>query len=88
MSRPDDTRPAFAISQDSRVKLPIAFLGTLLAVCAAATAAWISVRADVHTHTQQIASLENEVRTSRELLVRIDENVKALKEAGARRERP
>jgi predicted HicB family RNase H-like nuclease len=42
----------------------------------------------VHTHTQQIAGLETEVRNSRELLVRIDEHVKALKEAGARRERP
>jgi predicted HicB family RNase H-like nuclease len=85
MSRPDDTRPAFAVSPDSRVKLPLAFLGTMLAACAAATAAWISVRADVYTHTQQIAGLETEVRNSRELLVRIDENVKALKEVAARR---
>lgn len=85
MSRPDDTRPAFALSPDSRVKLPIALLGTLFAACAAASAAWISVRADVHTHTQQIAALETEVRNSRELLVRIDENVKALKEAVHRR---
>lgn len=81
MSRHDETRPGFNLSQDTRVKLPLALLSSMFFACAAATAAWISVRSDVHTHTQKIDTLENEVRTSRELLVRIDENVKALKEA-------
>lgn len=81
MSRHDETRPGFNLSQDTRVKLPLALLGSMFFACAAATAAWIGVRSDVQVHTQKIDTLENEVRTSRELLVRIDENVKALKEA-------
>lgn len=85
MSRPDDTRAPFAISQDSRVKLPLALLTSLFAACAVATAAWIGMRTDVAAHGQRIDALESEVRSSRELLVRIDENVKALKENTGRR---
>lgn len=77
----DDTRPSFSFSPESRIKLPLALLGSLFVACAVATAAWISVRSDVATHGTKISALESEVRSSRELLVRIDENVKALKEA-------
>jgi hypothetical protein len=84
MSRSDDTRPSFALSQDTRIKLPLALLGSLFFACAAATAAWISVRADVSNHSTEIEALKTEVRTSRELLVRIDENVKQLKDAARR----
>ena len=81
-AKPDaDTRPAFSFSPESRIKLPLALLASLFVACAGATGAWISVRSDVATHGLKIHALENEVRTSRELLVRIDENVKALKEA-------
>jgi hypothetical protein len=77
----EETCPSFSVSPESRIKLPLALLGSLFFACAAATAAWISVRSDVATHGTKISALENEVRSSRELLVRIDENVKALKEA-------
>lgn len=76
----EETRPSFSFSPDSRIKLPLALLGSFFFAVAAATAAWISVRSDVATHGTKISALESEVRTSRELLVRIDENVKALKE--------
>jgi hypothetical protein len=77
----EETRPAFSVSPESRIKLPLALLASLFVACAAATGAWISVRSDVSTHGLKIHALETEVRTSRELLVRIDENVKQLKEA-------
>ena len=75
-----DTRAAFHISDQTRVRLPLALLVSLFAAIAAATAGWISVRGEVAQHSLQIGALETEVRSSRELLVRIDENVKALKE--------
>lgn len=85
MSRPpEDTRSAFSVSQDTRVRLPLTLLGSLFLACAVATAAWISVRAEVATHTVKIEALETEARSSRELLVRIDENVKQLKETSTR----
>lgn len=82
MSRADTTTsPGFSLSGESRIKLPLALLASVCAIIASGTAAYITVRADVALHTLQIKALENEVRSSRELLVRIDENVKTLKES-------
>lgn len=81
MSRTDtDTRPAFSITGESRVKLPLALLASAGLAIAAGTTAWITLRSDVAQHAHQIAALQIEMRSNRELLVRIDENVKALKE--------
>ena len=77
----DDTRPAFSVSPESRIKLPLALLASLFTAVALATAGWITVRAEVAQHSVEINALQSEARSSRELLVRIDENVKALKEA-------
>ena len=80
----DDTHPAFSVSPESRIKLPLALLASLFAAVALASAGWITVRDEVQQHSAAISALQSEARSSRELLVRIDENVKALKE-GARR---
>ena len=80
----EDTRPAFSVSAESRIKLPLALLASLFTAVALATAGWITVRADVQQHSAAISALQSEARTSRELLVRIDENVKALKENNRR----
>ena len=77
----DDTRPAFSVSPESRIKLPLALLASLFTAVALATAGWITVRDEVAQHSVEINALQSEARSSRELLVRIDENVKALKEA-------
>ena len=77
----NDPRTSFNLPEQTRVRLPLALLGALFTAVALATAGWISVRADIALHAHAITALEIEVRSSRELLVRIDENVKALKEA-------
>ena len=77
----DDTRPAFSVSPESRIKLPLALLASLFTAVALATAGWITVRDEVAQHSVEINALQSEARSSRELLVRIDENVKALKDA-------
>jgi len=76
----NSTRPSFDVSTESRIKLPLALLGSLLVASAAATAGWITIRTDVQQHGIEISALQAEARSARELLVRIDENVKALKE--------
>jgi hypothetical protein len=77
----NETRPSFSVSAESRVKLPLALLAGLLGACAAATAGWATIRSDVAKHSLEIAALQADARSARELLVRIDENVKALKES-------
>ena len=77
----EKTATTFNLSEQSRVRLPLALLISLFGAVALATAGWMTVRADVAQHSIQLSALENEVRSSRELLVRIDENVKALKES-------
>jgi len=75
-----ETSPPFAVSRDTRVKLPLALLWAML-VTAAGTGGYVyTLRGDVETHTREIRTLQEEAKASRELLVRIDENVKALKE--------
>ena len=76
----NETRPSFSVSSESRVKLPLALLAGLLGACAAATAGWATLRSDVAKHSLEISALQADARSARELLVRIDENVKALKE--------
>ncbi len=78
---PSETRPSFSVSAESRVKLPLALLAGLLGACAAATAGWATLRSDVAKHSLEISALQADARSARELLVRIDENVKALKES-------
>lgn len=73
--------PSYSVSSESRIKLPLALLASLLAACAVATAGWATLRSDVAKHNLEIAALQVDSRNARELLVRIDENVKALKEA-------
>jgi hypothetical protein len=79
-----ETRAPFSISQDSRVKLPLAMLWSLLVGAIVIGGYVYTLRAEVSQHTSEIAEVKVEARASRELLVRIDENVKQLKENSRR----
>ena len=75
------TTPTISVSAESRIRLPLTLLISLFTAVGLATAGWMTVRDEVAQHHIEIAALQVEARASRELLVRIDENVKALKEA-------
>lgn len=77
----DETTPPFSISSDTRVKLPASLLWSLVIGAAALGGYVYTLRAEVAQHTSDIAEVKAEARASRELLVRIDENVKQLKES-------
>jgi hypothetical protein len=76
----DNTAPTISVTPESRVRLPLTLLVSLFTAVAFATAGWMTVHDEVAQHRIEIAALQLEARASRELLVRIDENVKALKE--------
>lgn len=78
------TIPPLNVSEEMRVKMPLKTLLALLAVVAAGAIAWASTRSDVAGNTRRIDKLEVDQNVSRELLIRIDENVKALKERSPR----
>ena len=80
-----ETTPAFSVTRDTRVKLPLALLWTLVASAALIGGYVYTLRAEVTQHSTEIAEVKAEARASRELLVRIDENVKQLKETASRR---
>jgi hypothetical protein len=70
------------VSDDTEVSLKR--IGLLLGIIATITSfvgAWAILPHRMNAAERRIEALESEARTSRELLVRIDENVKALKEA-------
>lgn len=79
-----ETRPPFVVTADSRVKLPLALLWSLVVTSALVGGYVYTLRAEVAQHTLDIAQVKEEARASRELLVRIDENVKQLKESSRR----
>lgn len=79
MSRNDDTVPAFSISEDSRVKLPLKLAIALIGVVAAGAIAWGFTTRTTQDNTKRIDSLEQEQRTTREVLIRIDERTAEIK---------
>lgn len=76
----EETRPAFDISDRTKVRLPLLVWLALLASVSTAAGAYYAMRDDVQRSKQDIVELKHEVRTTRELLIRIDANVAALKE--------
>lgn len=64
-----------------KLRLPITAWLTLIGVVAAGAIAWGTTKQDVARNTEDIRALQSDRKSDRELLVRIDENVKALKEA-------
>ena len=67
------------ITQERRVALPITYLLIVLSSVAVGYAAWASTSARVEQHEIKINALEVDQRTTREILIRIDENVKELR---------
>lgn len=59
--------------------MPIALLVTLIITCAVAYARLSMSEATLLSHGAEINDLKTELRQQRELLVRIDENVKDLR---------
>jgi hypothetical protein len=74
----NETTPAFALSERTPVKLPLALLGFLLSCVAAGAIAYATVRTTLSDHTDRIVSVEREQQQMREIVIRIDENVKRL----------
>lgn len=71
---------ADSASKDVRINMPTAWLLSVLALVSAWAAVWSSTRDQVARNTHSIAVLEAEAKTSREILIRIDENVKDLRQ--------
>jgi outer membrane murein-binding lipoprotein Lpp len=74
-----DTTPPIRVSKASQVTLPVAVLFSLLCAGAVAYARMSSTAEQVERHTNQIHALEASDRSTREILIRIDENVKSLR---------
>lgn len=67
-----------SLTDKTPVKLPLAVW--LVAMMAAATAgiAYNSIKTESGQHTQDIVELKSDAKVQREIVIRIDENVKAL----------
>lgn len=77
MSNPPDQ---IHLSKARLVSMPLALLFVLLLAVAGGAVALNSTRDQVARNTADIVSMQAEIKSSREILIRIDENVKALKE--------
>ena len=86
MSTDTPTRSPMSLSDQTRLKLPLPLWLAVMASAALAGGMWFALQADVHRHTVQIGELQQETRRTTELLIRIDANVSAMKEAQTRRQ--
>jgi hypothetical protein len=77
--RDTDTSPPIRLSDTRKLTLPLGLLITVLIAVAVSYAKWTSTAEQVDRHTAQINTLETSERTTREILIRIDENVKDLR---------
>lgn len=80
-----EAAPEYNFNEATRIKLPLALLWSFFLGAVVIGGYVYQLRAEVTQHTIEIAHVKEEARASRELLVRIDENVKQLKETAARR---
>lgn len=67
------------LTDTTPIKLPVTTWLAMLGAAAVAGGAWYSLKADVTTHSGQIDSLNKDMREQREILIRVDENVKLLR---------
>lgn len=68
-----------SLTDKTPIKLPASIWLTVILSAAVAGGAWYSLKADVSQHTTDITDLKADGRIQRELLIRIDENVKELR---------
>jgi hypothetical protein len=78
MSNANDTQPPMTLSERTPLRMPLSFQMTMLAAVAAAAVAYGTARVTLSDHTERIAAIEKEQATTREIVIRIDENVKRL----------
>lgn len=74
----DRTRTPF-ISDETRVKVPLRVLGMFAAAVAAGAIAWGITTNRVAEHDKRIEALEGDSRSTREVLIRIDERTAEIK---------
>lgn len=74
-----DSEPSIKISKERRITMPFAVLISIVMLGSAGAVGLNSTREQVARNTADIAQLRLEQAAMRELLIRIDENVKELK---------
>ena len=79
-----ESEPPLHLSKSRTLSMPLALLFSLLAVTALGAIAWSSTREQVNRNTSDITILQAEAKAAREILIRIDENVKDLRRAARR----
>lgn len=79
----DEAEFPFMFSKDRRVIMPIALLVTLIITVAISYSRLTYNENKIQQHEAAINSLTVDQRTTREILIRIDENVKDLRRAGS-----
>lgn len=68
-----------SITDKTPVKLPLVLWLSALLAASMAGGAYYSIKADVTQHSSDITELKTDARMQREILIRVDENVKELK---------
>lgn len=76
----ESTQPPFPIriSKAREVALPLGLLVTGLVAVAVGYARWSATEEKVERHSVQIRSLEDDAKSTREILIRIEERGKAI----------
>lgn len=87
MSTPTAPTP-FSLSPELRLTLPIVTLIALLTGAALAYSTWAATQTQVVRNTSDIAQIKIEAAAGREILIRIDENVKQLKLEASQSRKP
>ncbi len=75
------TEAPFKVSRSREVTLTLGLVLTLIAAGAVAYARLTGTEQRVERHEMQIQAIEAEARSTREILIRIDENVKDIRRA-------
>lgn len=72
-----------SISADTPIKIPLrmwlTIIGCIVASACTITGMYFSIKEEVALHTQDILDLKRSEREQREILIRVDENLKELK---------
>lgn len=74
-----ETTPAIRVSKERSVSMPLVLLISILTMCALGYSTWASTKEQVIRNSADIVDLRFEAQKTREILIRIDENVKDLR---------
>jgi hypothetical protein len=73
-----------AITDKTPIRLPLALWLSVTLLVSASGGGYLLLRDNVARNTAAISALQEGAQTTREILIRIDENVKGLREARPR----